>query len=610
MMNSMSLPTSGIRSIQRNRRGPMSRQRSSRAKSFSNKQNRYTKQPVDKDDRENLIDTTLEMNGGSTFQRRNKKGSRNMHVPKRENDYSYVSGDRSYTSYDDRSVATFPSAFAIFEVPFFLRKREWIWHMFLMAVGVVLYLFFYTLGTSVQRRSTRMKIDDFVPSQSQFIGTADGGIKSTNSVSPSEVINSKDKPVLNIDLDSNDDMVMSDTMGSLRGYNKMRVPISMEEINDDRVEFRGENDAATIRGQPVIDQEFHLEKSNKAEIPNQTQDDPDGKIEETQQVIEAKAIEQKATVDVKNNVSAETAQSTSDKVIENGNNVDVQIDLQEESSTSNLVESTNINQKSTTQDKTGLDVGSEATTIKHNEILPSADLESSENLTFIEKEVSATTEQTHDAAKKKSDDLDFKVEPSSQSVMEDTTKNTIMAGNAPLSQNLAKVGDSVSVDNPVNGAIVSTESLSDVLSDASTSLQNIDTAASDITSVKNTNTTASDVSTPIQNNDNPAPDAVISTDTAIPDVIISNQSTITAIASQQNPVADATTSNQRPEAEVFNLRDPVQSKDSSAASASAPSTDTVAAQRTDAVVSEAITPVQTTAKKEESLSDHPTSMKE
>jgi len=542
----MSLPTSGIRSIQRNRRGPMSRQRSSRAKSLSSKYNRYTKQPGDNDERETLIDTVLETNGGNTFQRRNKKGSRNTYAPKRENDYNYVSEDRSYTSYDDRSIATFPSAFAIFEVPVFLRKREWMWHIFLIVVGVILYLFFYTLGTSVQRRSTRMNMDEFFPSQSQVIGTTDGGVKSTNSISPSEVTNIKEKAALNIDLDSNDDMVMSDTMGSLRGYNKLRVPMSMEEINDDRVEFRGENDAAVIRGQPIVEQEFHLEKSDNVEILNPAQgapdeQHPDGKLEETQKVIDPQTIHQQATVNVDNIASDETTQSMSNEVIENKNNFVLQNDLQP--SPSNLGESTEIPPKLTNQNSTDIDVGGEANIVISNEKL-SLDLESPESLAFLETQGNTATEQTPDAVKKKSDDLDVEVEASSYSGKTDATENKIAAENKPLSQNSTGMGDRVGIENPVNGTIVSTQSLIDDVSGAITSVQNADTTASNTTSVPNSDTTTTDTSTSIQTNDTATPNLG---ESANPGMTISNQSTDKSITSQQNPVIDAIASSQRPE---------------------------------------------------------------
>ncbi len=151
-MNSMSLPTSsGIRALQRNRRGPMTRQRAGSNRPLSS---RYTRNTThgEADDREIHIESSLGMSN-----RLSKKiGARKSYAPLRG--YDHMSDSRSYFS-EDHSHS--PSSLAIFEVPVCLRKKPWVWNLFLISVGVTLYLFFYTMAMSVQHgRKTKMVFDN------------------------------------------------------------------------------------------------------------------------------------------------------------------------------------------------------------------------------------------------------------------------------------------------------------------------------------------------------------------------------------------------------------------------------------------------------------------
>ena len=130
-MKEMSFPA-GVRTIRRNRRGPMSRQRRSSRRTTSNRgySSGYTTSThSDADDKETMIESVL--------------GQRNSGIHQRRRNYAPLKGDALINDEFRQTPESFPSPSSIFKVPVAVSGgNEWIWRLCCVFFGSLLYLSF------------------------------------------------------------------------------------------------------------------------------------------------------------------------------------------------------------------------------------------------------------------------------------------------------------------------------------------------------------------------------------------------------------------------------------------------------------------------------------
>jgi len=222
-MQEQSFP-SGMRAIQRNRRGPMSRQR----RTTSSRQNRYTTSTHgDEDDKELLIDSVLVQRNGASLYKRRK-------------DYAPLRGDDLISDEFHGNTMSIISPFTIFEVPPCIsKKREWLWRLSCVMFGVTLYMSFVSLarGSYNHRKSDDMQLEELLSNLGSPKKTANKPKHLASKIRGFK--RSSANTVVDVKFDNNDDMVYSEVQKSEQRAKSLRGSNAFEIIHDDYVDMDG-----------------------------------------------------------------------------------------------------------------------------------------------------------------------------------------------------------------------------------------------------------------------------------------------------------------------------------------------------------------------------------
>lgn len=229
LLDSQSMETpptllAGMRSIQKTRRGPMTRHRSTR-RTTSNRYHRYvTSTHSDDDDKELMIESVLGHNSNGLYQRRR--------------DYAPLRGDDLVNDEfrDVPSSAGGPSPYSIFKVPSWLSKnKDWKLQLICMMCGVVIYMSFVTMSSGANHvkkaESALFKKDlDNFEVEPPLIETRSKLKKRILPMKQGLLRGGHSGSVLSIDFQSNDDMVIPSSL------EKSRPASVFENMHDDNVE--------------------------------------------------------------------------------------------------------------------------------------------------------------------------------------------------------------------------------------------------------------------------------------------------------------------------------------------------------------------------------------